>query len=276
MFIGTPKSYNFLYELYMQGQRGEWYKDKKGVLHKNQWASWQFPTMTSPFIPASEIAAARRDMDEKSFNQEFNASFETMSGRVYYPFDRMLHVRPCPFNSNLPIWVGQDFNIDPMSAVILQPQPSGEIWAIGEISLKSSNTEEAASELERRYWRHMRNITVYPDPAGGYKQHARGETDVEIFREHGFKRIRYRKKHPPIADRVNAVNRMLKAADGTIRLRVDPGCERLIESLEQTQYKPGTREIDKTMMIEHMTDALGYPIELMFPVRKIEIAGRSL
>jgi hypothetical protein len=276
MFIGTPKSYNFLYELYTHGQRGEYFEDKNGKIHKNQWASWQFPTMTSPFIPAEEIEAAKRDMDEKSFNQEFNASFETMSGRVYYPFDRRLHIRPCQFNAQLPIWVGQDFNIDPMSAIILQPQPSGEVWAIGEISIKGSNTEEAATELERLYWRNIRNITIFPDPAGGYKQHARGETDVEIFRERGFKRIRYRKKHPAVADRVNAVNRMLKTADGSVRLRIDPVCVKLIESLEQTQYKPGSREIDKTQSIEHMSDALGYPMELMFPVRKIQIAGRSL
>jgi hypothetical protein len=260
----------------MQGQRGEYFTDKYGKTRRNQWASWQFPTMTSPFIPEEEIEAARRDMDEKSFNQEFNASFETMSGRVYYPFDRKSHVRPCNFNPNLPIWVGQDFNIDPMSAVILQPQPSGEVWAVGEISIKGSNTEEAVTELERRYWRNKRNTTVYPDPAGGYKQHARGETDIEIFRERGYRKIRYRKKHPPVADRVNSVNRMLKSADGQIRLRIDPVCERLIESLEQTIYKPGSREIDKTQSIEHMGDALGYPMELNFPVRKVQIAGRSL
>jgi hypothetical protein len=110
LFIGTPKAYNFLHELFTIGQ------DAK----KTAWASWQFPTITSPFIPPEEIEAARADMDEKSFRQEFEASFETMSGRVYYPFDRKVHVKPLDFNKDLPIWVGQDFNIDPMSGVILQ------------------------------------------------------------------------------------------------------------------------------------------------------------
>lgn len=66
LFIGTPKSYNFLYELYMNG------RDAKNIA-LNRWASWQFPTMTSPFIPPEEIEAAMQDMDIKSFNQEFNA-----------------------------------------------------------------------------------------------------------------------------------------------------------------------------------------------------------
>jgi hypothetical protein len=275
LFIGTPKAYNFLYELYMLGQRGEVYEDSKGRLRRNDWESWQFPTITSPFIPRSEIEAAMRDMDDKSFKQEFLASFETMSGRVYHAFERKVHVKPCPFNPKLPIWVGQDFNLDPMSSVILQPQPNGEVWCVGEISLPSSNTAEVARELERRFWKWQDKVTIFPDSNGGTKQHARGETDLDIFREKGFEKIRHRKKNPPVADRVNCVNRLFRAADGTVRLYVDPSCERLIESVEQTIYKAESRDIDKDMNIEHMADALGYPIELLFPMRKVKVGGRS-
>jgi hypothetical protein len=269
LFIGTPKSFNHLYELWSLGQRRE---------HQmtGRWMSWQFPTIMSPFIPPEEIEQARADMDERSFRQEFEASFETMSGRVYYGFDRHAHVGEYPFNPRLPIWIGQDFNIDPMSSVILQPQPSGEVWAVGELVLYGSNTEEVCEELEKRYWRHLKQTIIYPDPASKSRQHARGETDLDIFREKGFNRLKYRRKHPAIADRVNAVNRMLRSADGQIRLRVDSGCKTLIESLEQTIYKPGTRDIDKSMGVEHITDGLGYCIELEFPVHKIEVAGISL
>lgn len=63
LFIGSPKSYNFLYELFQLGARDD----------MPAWQSWQFPTITSPFIPKHEIEAARHDMDEKSFRQEFEA-----------------------------------------------------------------------------------------------------------------------------------------------------------------------------------------------------------
>lgn len=269
LFIGTPKAYNFLYDLYMLGQKEE-------NVAKGRWMSWQFPTMTSPFIPPEEIQAAEADMDEKSFNQEFNASFETMSGRVYHPFDRKTHVKPCKFNPDLPIWIGQDFNIDPMSSVVFQLQENGELWAVDEVVLKNSNTDEVCDELEKRYWRYQKNVWIYPDPAGGHKQHARGETDLDIFRERGFTRQRYHRKHPPIADRVNAVNRMLKSANGQIRLYIDPRCKHLISSLEQTIYKKGGRDIDKDADIEHSADAAGYCIHYMFPVRKVEILGVSI
>ena len=63
LFIGTPKAYNVLYDLWKTGQKES----------AKAWASWQFPTITSPFIPAEEIEAARDDMDEKAFKQEFEA-----------------------------------------------------------------------------------------------------------------------------------------------------------------------------------------------------------
>lgn len=268
LFIGTPKSYNHLYGVYSLGQREDY--QKAGV-----WMSWQFSTIESPFIMKSEIEAARRDMDLKSFRQEYEASFETMSSRVYYPFDRKVHVGTFPFNPSLPIWVGQDFNIDPMSSAIIQPQKDGKLWIVDEIVLKASNTEEVVTELERRYWRNMDQVTIFPDPAGSYRQHARGETDLDIFRERGFKRISYRKKHPPVADRVNSVNRMLMTADGQVHMHIDARCKEVIRSLELTSYLEGGRDIDKSGGMEHMTDALGYPIERMYPVRRFEPMGWS-
>jgi hypothetical protein len=270
IFVGTPKAFNHLYKLYERGQ-------KKTLQRSGQWRSWQFPTITSPFIPLAEIDAARADMDERTFRQEFEATFESVSGRVYYNFQRRTHVGQYPFNSHLPIWIGQDFNVDPMAGVVLQPQPNGEVWAVNEIYLRNSNTNEVCDELERRYWRQFKRITIFPDPAGAARStKGRGESDLDIFRDRGIIRLRYRRAHPAVADRVNAVNKMLRSADGQIRLRIDQSCVHLVESLEQTLYKAGTSEIDKRLGLEHITDALGYPIELQFPRRPVVIVGASV
>ena len=262
----TPKGYANLYDLYKLGQ------DSK----KPQWKSWQFPTITSPFIPIEEIEAAREDMDPKSFRQEFMASFESMSGRVYHAFDRMEHVGKYPFNPDLPIWIGQDFNVDPMSSAIMQPQPNGDIWVVDEIVLRNSSTEEVCNELERRYWRYADKITIYPDPAGGNRSSARGESDLDIFREKGFRRLKYKRKHPLVADRVNAVNRQLMTATGRIRLRVNETCKETIKGLEETLYKPGTRDVDKSAGVEHICDGIGYCIDIERPTRKVEVLGVSI
>lgn len=175
----------------------------------------------------------------------------------------------------VPVWVGQDFNIDPMSSVILQPQPNGELWAVDELVLFSSNTAEVCDELERRFWRWKSQVTIFPDPAGAYRQHARGESDIDIFKEKGFLRVDYPKKHPPIADRVNSVNRMLMSASGETRLYIDPKCKHLIDSLEKVIYKPGSRDMDKSGGIEHSADALGYPVHRRYPVKNRVILGGS-
>lgn len=277
MFIGTPKAFNHLHDLYILGQRGERFRNADGKLIRNEWKSWQFPTIMSPFIPKSEIDAAKEDMDEKTFAQEFLASFEVMSGRVYYAFDRRIHVGEYPFNPTLPIWIGMDFNIDPMSAVIMQPQSDGELWLVGELVLFSSNTQETADELGRRYYRWLKQITLYPDPAGANRTtSSRGASDLDILREAGFVRQKHRKKHPPVSDRVNAVNRMFKSANGHVRMRIDASCKHTIQSLEQTIYKPGTREVDKSASLEHQADALGYCVQYEFPIHEVRIGGLSL
>lgn len=276
IFIGTPKQFNWLYDRYIEGQRGDTYVDERGKTVVNDWKSWQFPTITSPFIPRKEIERARRDMDEKSFRQEFEASFETMSGRVYYGFERKKHVGDYPFNPHLPIIIGQDFNIDPMSSVIMQRQASGEIWVVDECILFGSNTQETADEIARRYFKQMNRISFYPDPAGNNRSHGRGESDLDILRDAGFKNIRFKRKHPAVADRVNAVNRMLLSADGTIRLKVNRECRHTISALEQTIYKPGSREVDKSAGVEHPADALGYYIDFEFPVRGVTVMGVSI
>ncbi len=277
IIIGTPKSFNWLYDVYMLGQRGDTFLDAKGRKRLNPWKSWQFPTITSPFIPKEEIEAARSDMDEKSFRQEFEASFETMSGRVYYAFDRKTHVGSYQFNARLPIWVGQDFNIDPMSSVIMQPQPNGEIWIVDEVVLRGSNTQETADELSRRYFKWMKQITIYPDPAGAQRStKGRGESDIDILKDAGFRWIKAKRKHPKIADRVNAVNRMWKSADGSVKMRINSTCKHTIAGFEQTIYKPGSREVDKTQGMEHPTDATGYCIDIEFPWRAKDAFGISI
>jgi hypothetical protein len=160
-----------------------------------------------------------------------------------------------------------------MSSVIMQQQPNGDIWVVDEICLPSSNAVETCEELDRKYFRHKKNITLYPDPAGGNRSSSRGESDLDVFRERGYRKIIFKKKHPLVSDRVATVNSMFMSADGTARMFVDESCTHLIESLEQTIYKTGTPMVDKSQGAEHMADAIGYPIHYLFGQRFKKMMG---
>ncbi len=72
LFISTPKGRNFFWELYQRGVREE-----------EGWQAWTFPTSSNPYISASEVEAAKRDLPEMIFRQEYLAEFIDDQGGVF-------------------------------------------------------------------------------------------------------------------------------------------------------------------------------------------------
>ena len=72
-FLSTPKGMNYFKRLFDQGQ------DRAS----KDWASWQMPTGKNPYIRPEEIEAARWDLTEAAFNQEYLALFVNWEGSVF-------------------------------------------------------------------------------------------------------------------------------------------------------------------------------------------------
>ena len=73
LFISTPKGRNWFWRLWMRGQDAG----------QGEYASWRFPTSANPFIEASEIEAARTQLPERVFQQEYLAEFIDDAGGVF-------------------------------------------------------------------------------------------------------------------------------------------------------------------------------------------------
>ena len=256
LFIGTPNGYDTMYDLYSRGQSDP------------DWKSWQFKTIDGGFVPADEIAKAKKTMDPVRFRQEFEASFETTGNRAAWNFDRNIHVKKAAELSSYKWW-GCDFNVDYMSAVLACQYTDGTIHYYDEIRLKNSNTEEMARKMKAI----EPNIEVYPDPAGSARSTTSNRSDHHILRDYGFV-IRAKKAHPSHIDRLNALNRKLLDADGNVTMTVDHKCKYLIKDLEQVQRdKKGG--IDKSQIeLTHSLDACSYAIAYKFPV--ISRASRTM
>ena len=254
LFIGTPKGIgNWAYEIYQNS------------IDNDTWQSYSFTTIEGGNVPETEIEAAKRDLDERTFRQEYLATFETFSGRIYYSFDRALNVVKYEGNTPDVVYVGMDFNIDPMSAVVAT-RIGDTLHIIDEVRLFSSNTQEMIDELKQRFPRSK--FWVYPDPAGNQrKTSAGGMTDVTLLNNAGFV-VKAPRVHTPVRDRINAVNSRLCSSTGIRHLIVDPKCKYTIEGLERQTYKEGSSQPDKDSGYDHMNDALGYMIDYLFPVRR--------
>lgn len=258
LFIGTPKGIgNWAYELYQKEEEDS-----------ENWSSYQFTTIDGGNVPPAEVEQAKKDLDERTFRQEYLATFETFSGRIYYAFDRKENVKryePLPNEIQPILLIGIDFNIDPMSATIAVRR-GDDIYIIDEIKIFSSNTNELIQEIKSRYPTHK--IHTFPDPAGHQrKTSAGGVTDIFILQNAGFT-VKAPNYHTQIRDRINAVNSRLKASDGKCHLFIDPKCKHTIDGLERHTYKEGTSVPDKNSGWDHMNDAIGYMIDFLFPVRK--------
>ena len=256
LFIGTPNGYDTMYDLYSRGQSDP------------NWRSWQFKTIDGGFVPAEEIAQAKKTMDPVRFRQEFEASFETTGNRAAWNFDRDIHIKKAKELSSYKWW-GCDFNVDFMSAVLCTQFTDGTIHYYDEIRLKNSNTEQMARKMKAI----EPNIEVYPDPAGSARSTTSNRSDHAILRDYGFL-IRAKKSHPSHIDRLNALNRKLLDADGNVTMTIDLKCKYLIKDLEQVQRdKKGG--IDKSNIeLTHALDACSYAISYKFPV--ISKASRTI
>jgi hypothetical protein len=257
MFISTPMGQgNWAYDLYQKGVDST----------EHQWESFHYTTLQGGNVPLEEIESARRDLDLRTFRQEYEASWEQYANRVYYAFDRALNVEAYDRPTPGVVYIGMDFNIDPMSAVVFV-QEGSNIHAIDEIEIYSSNTNEMAQELRQRF--PTQRIFVYPDPAARQRKTsaASGVTDLSILSNAGFV-VKAPMAHNPIRDGINSVNSMLCNSLGQRRFFVDPRCKKVIETLEKFTYKEGTSQPCKDSGFDHMADAIRYYIDYVFPVRR--------
>jgi len=254
LFCGTPRGYgSWSYNLFTKAN------------DDHEWESFQYTTLEGGQVPANEIEQARNDLDERTFKQEYEASFVNYAGQIYYNFDRGKTVISEYIPETKTIHVGMDFNIDPMSCVIAEIK-NDDVYVYDEIQIYSSNTQEMVQELKNRYYGYQ--IIVYPDPAAKQrKTSAGGVTDIAILKNAGFN-IRVRNSHPLVRDRINSVNTKLKNANGKNSLFIANKCKSAIKSLERQIYKDGTTVPDKDNGYDHFNDSLGYMIEYLYPLRR--------
>lgn len=244
MFISSPAGRNYFYDLYNEAKT------------RDEWESWQFTTLDGGYVDDDEIQNAMHDLDERSFRQEYLASFESFDGLVVPDFDRALNGTDDGIHEDDTLIMGIDFNVNKMPCIVFVKRGK-ELHAV-DMFFGSFNTNELMEAIETRYPDHKK--IFHTDASGtANKSSAGGTTDIKIIEERGY-RVANLTRNPNIIDRVNAFNSMIKATDGTRRVFVHHKLKRAVETLEKHVFDDNGLPNKKHEYFDDVFDAMSYAV----------------
>lgn len=257
--LGVPDGLNHYYDMAQYAQNSG----------DPEWALYHWKS--SEILPAATIAAAKRQMSAKQYRQEYEASFEGATGRIYEDYGKENHTEARILPHEQLLW-GHDQNFTPLSSFI-GVQRGESLVIADEIVLTSAVSKQAALEFVERYKDHGNKVVhIFGDPAGraGEKHgHSSDYTDIEgVLRQAGWQfRRRVKQAAPAIKDRQNSVRAKVCSADGVRTLLVNPvtasWCDK---GLATVQLKQGsTFQEDQSNKYQHITTAIGYCSDVLWP-----------
>jgi hypothetical protein len=290
-FIGVPEGRNHYYILDQMAKERFLEDSRKGRVP--EWNPFWWPS--SDILPPNEIEAAKRDLDELTYMQEYEASFIHFAGLAYYAYNERKHLGRLAYDPKVTLIFCFDFNVSPGVAAICQqqqlPNPSNQYGTgiIGEVWIpRSSNTIKVCDRLIEDWGNHQGRIICYGDASGGAKGTAKIlGSDWQLIKQKlwghfGKNRVYFKVplQNPRERDRVNSVNARLLSVTGEIRLMIDPAkAPHVVQDFEGTMVtEDGTGAIEKTKDRDrsHLTDAIGYHIYREFPLKKqYQTAGQK-
>lgn len=274
---GVPEGRNFYYDIALKSCSGA-IPITKPVLgsyaDNGEWAYYHW--FSSDVLCQEEIDDVKNELDERTYRQEYEGSFETYEGAAYKEFGIHNLDSTIIENLNSIVSVGMDFNVDPMTAVLGHVE--GDTFnQFGEIWLNNSNTFEMRDELLRRF-KNPERVIIYPDSTGDSERSNAHKTDIQILKDAGFT-VRAKTHNPEQRDRINTVNSLIKNRD-YVRYKVNPQtCPKTINDMNKRESLADGRldkAQEKETKIGHISDALGYLIYYLFPIVHGRIEGLKI
>lgn len=247
-------------------------------LHTEQWYQMM--------LAAYDARTAKQELDAEHINvtgQPAYASHGEHNHRLVSPFVHPSEAGQAslvtPF---LPVTVGLDFNVTPMSWHLGQFRGPLSYW-FDEIHVENTNTQECAKELvgrlvelqEAGLLRHSPQVKICGDATGESRNTKATQTDYDLICQAlDSAGITWTNDtpdaNPPVKTRVLTMNTRLKAATGAITFFYHPTqCPKLKRDFEQVSLKDGaqyTLDSGKENELTHASDSVGYPVCVYAPV----------
>ena len=260
--LGVPEGLNHYYDLCQVADAGS--DDNFKVFH---WKS-------EDILPPDVIAAAKKALSPRQYRQEFEASFETASGRVYEDYSKANYTDEVIKPTEQLHWM-HDQNYTPLSSGVGVIRGEA-LYLLDEIILEGAVSRQSAVEFVEKYKDHKnKHVILYGDPSGknGEKHgHASDYTEIEgVLASSGWLCTRkVAKAHPAIKDRQNSVRAKIMTASGDVSLFVNPltapWCHK---GLATVQLQKGSSfQEDEKNAFQHITTAIGYMVSVVWPIEE--------
>ena len=197
IFIGTPKGRNALYHLYRFAEENA------------DWHAAIYRASETGIIPRDELEAARRDMSDAEYAQEFECSFDAANVGAYYgkPMEEAKHdgrIAGVPWDPAVKVHTAWDLGIGDSTAIWFVQQIAREIHWIDYYEASGVGLDHYAKVLGEKPYAYGEHLVPHDAKA---RELGTGRTRIETLASLGIK-ARVVPLHA-VDDGINAVRNLI-------------------------------------------------------------------
>jgi hypothetical protein len=175
VFGGTPKGKNQFWEIYETAKR-----------LPQEWFLLRLPASTSGLLPSGELAAARAQLAEDQYLQEYETSFEaailgSFYGKEMREADQQGRICQVPYNPDLPVYSSWDLGYRDDTAIWFYQLGRGEIRVIDFYAVSGENIHDIANVVLTKGYRYAKHYLPHDARA---KSLQTGKSIVEQLAAH--------------------------------------------------------------------------------------------
>ncbi len=243
----------------------------------------QAPTTSNIYLPKHFIESMQESFDKDYYKINVLGEFgDYSSGLVVKGFSKA-NIKSLKYNSELPLHITCDFNVDPMCWCFAHKDESN-VYFFDELVLEKTTTKQCIEEFTRRYPAHKSEIVINGDASGDNRSTQSEYTNYAIIKnvltDYGYTNVKFRLRdyNPPIQNRIAAFNARVCNARSEPHLFIDKRCKWLLYNIYNLKYKEGSRIVDVPTItrikheytlkyLEHPFDAASYLVEYYWRIK---------
>ena len=176
VFAGTPKGKNQFWQIYDQASRSN-----------GEWFCLKLTASESGLLPATELNAARAQISEDQYLQEYECSFEASILGAYYGTDLRQaeddgRITDVPYDPHIPVHTAWDLGYRDDTAIWWYQVIRNEIHLIDFFAISGANIEEIAKIIKEKPYKYGKH--QLPHDARAKTLAAQGKSVIEQLAEH--------------------------------------------------------------------------------------------